>query len=267
MHGGGPFGLQPGQWTDDTSMALCLAESLLIKNGFDAFDQMTRYVRWYRSGYLSPTGRCFDIGRTVESALRRFEKTGDPYAGSTSPDSAGNGALMRLAPVAIRYFRNTEALDHFAVESSRTTHAAPEALDCVRILAHLLSHALQGQSRQAILAPIQLACSSAKVAAIATASYLSPTVDDVFGTGYAVASLEAALWCFHSTSNFEDAVLAAANLGDDADTTAAITGQIAGAYYGVHAIPPQWRELLYMRSEIESMAYRLCEAGSGANNR
>jgi hypothetical protein len=110
-------------------MALCLAESLLIKNGFDALDQMTRYVRWYRSGYLSPTGRCFDIGRTVEFALRRFEKTGDPYAGSTSPDSAGNGALMRLAPVAIRYFRNAEALDHFAVESSRTTHAAPEALD------------------------------------------------------------------------------------------------------------------------------------------
>lgn len=267
MHGGGPFGLRPGQWTDDTSMALCLAESLLVKNGFDALDQMARYVRWYRSGYLSPTGHCFDIGRTVESAIRRFEKTGDPYAGSASPDSAGNGALMRLAPVAIRYFRNAKELDHFAVESSRTTHAAPEALDCVRVFAHLLSRALQGQSRHTILAPIQLACSSPKVAAIATASYLSKTVDDVFGTGYAVASLEAALWCFHSTPNFEQAVLAAANLGDDADTTAAITGQIAGAYYGIHSIPQQWRELLHMRSEIEDMAYRLFEAGSAANNR
>jgi len=101
MVGGGPFRLAPGQWTDDTSMALCLAESLLHCDGFDAADQMRRYCDWWRNGYLSSTGRCFDIGNTVANALHRFEASGDPFSGDTSPFSAGNGSLMRLAPVAI----------------------------------------------------------------------------------------------------------------------------------------------------------------------
>lgn len=97
--GGGPFNLKPGQWTDDTSMALCLAESLVSRNGFDAQDQMERYSRWRNEGYLSSTGRCFDIGNTVSQALVRFARTGDPFAGFADPRSAGNGSLMRLAPV------------------------------------------------------------------------------------------------------------------------------------------------------------------------
>ena len=99
MVGGGPFRLKPGQWTDDTSMALCLASSLTERGGFDARDQMERYVRWWREGYWSSTGRCFDIGNTTSAALSRFQKTGDPFAGSTDPHAAGNGSLMRLAPV------------------------------------------------------------------------------------------------------------------------------------------------------------------------
>ena len=98
MLGGGPFGLAPGQWTDDTSMALCLAESLLKSDGFDAADQMRRYLRWYRGGYLSSTGTCFDIGDTCRAALEQFEETDEPFAGSTDPQSAGNGSIMRLAP-------------------------------------------------------------------------------------------------------------------------------------------------------------------------
>ena len=85
MIGGGPFGLAPGEWTDDTSMALCLAESLVERGGFDPRDQMERYVRWWRDGHLSSNGRCFDIGVTVSSALRRFEETGEPCGGSTDP--------------------------------------------------------------------------------------------------------------------------------------------------------------------------------------
>lgn len=98
MIGGGPFQLRPGQWTDDTSMALCLATSLVECNGFDALDQMERYCKWADSGYLSSTGACFDIGNTVASALRRFRQTGNPFAGSSDPYSAGNGCIMRLAP-------------------------------------------------------------------------------------------------------------------------------------------------------------------------
>ncbi|NQT51397.1 ADP-ribosylglycohydrolase family protein, partial [bacterium] len=106
MIGGGPFHLKPGEWTDDTSMALCLAASLVEKQGFDPLDQMHRYCRWWREGYLSSTGRCFDIGNTVSSALATFERTGDPWAGPTHPRSAGNGSLMRLAPVPLAFATN-----------------------------------------------------------------------------------------------------------------------------------------------------------------
>src|SRR5262250_3310607 len=96
MVGGGPFGLKPGQWTDDTSMALCLAASLIECGRFDTHDQMVRYVRWWRDGYMSSAGECFDIGTTTHAALAKFEATGNPIAGSTDPHKAGNGSLMRL---------------------------------------------------------------------------------------------------------------------------------------------------------------------------
>jgi ADP-ribosylglycohydrolase len=132
MVGGGPFGLEPGQWTDDTSMALCLAESLVERRGFDASDQMRRYVRWYREGYLSSTGHCFDIGNTIGQALERFERTGDPFSGSTHPGSAGNGCIMRLAPVPMFYSqRPREAMEQSA-QSSRTTHGTRAAVDACR---------------------------------------------------------------------------------------------------------------------------------------
>lgn len=99
MVGGGSSNPEPGQWTDDTAMALCLAESLIERNGFDPVDQLERYLRWLRQGYLSSTGECFDVGRIVASALLRFERTHEPYCGSTEPDTAGNGSIMRLAPV------------------------------------------------------------------------------------------------------------------------------------------------------------------------
>ena len=130
MVGGGPFNLKPGQWTDDTSMALCLAESLLNKKGFDAADQMGRYLNWWQSGYLSSTGECFDIGMTVREALTRYLENSQPFAGSTDPYTAGNGSLMRLAPIVLYYFPDPERIRRFSADSSRTTHAAPEALEC-----------------------------------------------------------------------------------------------------------------------------------------
>ena len=151
MIGGGPFGLQPGQWTDDTSMALCLAASLIEKGRFDPQDQMRRYVLWRDKGYLSSTGECFDIGNTVMSALSRFDETSEPYAGSCDPWSAGNGSLMRLAPVPM-YFAGdaAEAIDRSA-DSSRTTHGAEEAVDACRYFAGLLVGALNGVDKKTLL--------------------------------------------------------------------------------------------------------------------
>lgn len=257
MVGGGPFQLPSGLWTDDTSMALCLAESLLAKGGFDATDQMARYLNWWRRGYLSSTGHCFDIGMTVQAALRRFETTHDPFAGSDDPSTAGNGALMRLAPVVLFFHPDHDRIELFARESSRTTHAAIEALDCSCLLARVIARALDGASKADMLNRLESGISSPKVASLAAGSYFAKTASDVQGTGYSVASLEAALWCFKTTVTFEDAVLRAANLGDDADTTAAIVGQIAGAHYGIAAIPERWRARLHMASEIEELALRL----------
>ena len=257
MVGGGPFGLRAGQWTDDTSMALCLAESLLVKDGFDAVDQMGRYLNWWRWGYLSSTGRCFDIGGTVRAALHRYELTKDPFAGSEAPDTAGNGALMRLAPVVLFCHPDHDTALDCAVASSRTTHAAPEALDCSRLLAHVLCRALDGATKSEMLSPAKLPASTSAVASLIAGTYHTKPESRIRGTGYAVDSLEAALWCFLHTGSFEAAVLRAANLGDDADTTAAIVGQIAGAHYGVKGIPAAWRDRLHMSEEIEDMARRL----------
>lgn len=260
MMGGGPFQLKPGQWTDDTSMALCLAESLLSKNGFDAADQMGRYLNWWKWGYLSSTGECFDIGMTVSQALSRYQQTGEPFAGSTDPYTAGNGSLMRLAPVVLFFFPDARQTQRFCAESSRTTHAAPEAIECCQLFAELISTALLGASKTEMRKLPHLTFTQSNVAAIARGDYLAKPASEIRGSGYCVQSLEAALWCFHHTDNFAAAILQAANLGDDADTTAAIVGQLAGAYYGVRAIPGHWLELLHEGEEIAATADRLLQA-------
>ena len=254
MTGGGPFGLRAGEWTDDTSMALCLAESLLARNGFDARDQMDRYVAWWRDGHFSATGTCFDIGKTVRAALQRYERDGNPWAGSSDPRAAGNGSLMRLAPVVLRWYPDAAAIDRHAADSSRTTHAAPEAIEACRLFADRLRRALDGSPRDAILAADGFETPEPRVAALAGCGWRSRPEDTINGSGYAIASLEAALWCFDTTDSYADAVLRAANLGSDADTTAAITGQIAGAHYGVGGIPALWLQRLHGRALIERMA-------------
>jgi ADP-ribosyl-[dinitrogen reductase] hydrolase len=254
MIGGGPFDLEPGEWTDDTSMALCLGTSLRERGGFDPIDQMDRYCNWRDHGYLSSTGECFDIGMTVAEALRRYEATGDPFSGSVDPYSAGNGSIMRLAPIALFYFPNREAIIEHAVESSRTTHGAPECLDACRILGELLFRALAGAPRHEILLPVRCDDCSDALRAVSDLSVLAREASEVRGSGYVVDSLGAALWCFARSESYADAVLMAANLGDDADTTAAVCGQVAGAYYGESAIPAHWLARLAWRDQIGELA-------------
>jgi len=249
MVGGGPFGLQAGEWTDDTSMALCLAESLSIRQGFDPADQMKRYVRWWKHGHLSSNGTCFDIGLTVRNALLRFSETGEPYSGSTSPDTAGNGSLMRLAPIPMFFSHDPDKAIYYAADSSRTTHGAVEAVDACRYFAHLLLGAMHQVPKQQLLAlgftklfaTWDRAPLAPKIAEIAAGSFKRKNPPEIRGTGYVVASLEAALWAFHRSVDFRSGALLAVNLGEDADTTGAIYGQLAGAYYGEAGIPEAWR--------------------------
>ena len=262
--GGGPFNLAPGQWTDDTAMALCLADSLIRCNGFEARDQMERYCRWRDEGLWSSTGVCFDIGYTTAAALRRFEQSGNPYAGSTDPLTAGNGSLMRLAPIPMFYVEDLQKVIYYAAESSRTTHASREAVDACRLFAVMLALALRGEPKHVILFETyaryfeneELAPA---IAEIAEGCYLRKKESDILANGYVVNTLQAALWCFWQAENFRQAVLLAANLGYDADTTAAVCGQIAGAFYGVEKIPPSWLSALARASEIRHLADQLYE--------
>ena len=258
MVGGGPFRLQPGEWTDDTSMALCLATSLLECNGFDAKDQMGRYLKWMREGYLSSTGSCFDVGSTVSRALREYRQTGNPYSGPISPDTAGNGCLMRLAPVPMFFFHDRETAIQMSGESSRTTHGATECIEACFLFGGMLHSALSGCAKEAVLlGQSQVSLSSPKIQSIASGNYQGKSIDAIKGSGYVVESLEAALWCFHTTDNFRNAILTAANLGHDADTTAAICGQLAGAFYGERGIPGEWLERLAMVESIGRLAGQL----------
>ncbi|GGF84082.1 ADP-ribosylglycohydrolase [Paenibacillus albidus] len=263
--GGGVFGLEPGQWTDDTSMALCLAESLLAKLGFDPADQMARYQRWFRAGHLSSTGKCFDIGNATRAALERYEATGEGFSGSEDPGAAGNGPIMRLAPAVMYYAENPLQAIAYAESSSRTTHGSRECLSACRLMAAYLLAGLHGWSKAEMLGPGAFSGWLAEESLedslldILKGSYRRKEPPLIQGSGYVVKSLEAALWAFYKSESFEEGALLAVNLGDDADTTGAVYGQIAGAYYGFSGIPERWREKLAMKELIKEFAGRLYE--------
>ena len=263
--GGGPFGLRPGQWTDDTSMALCLAESLITKRGFDPVDQLERYVRWYREGHLSSTGACFDIGGTTSQALHRFQRTHEPYCGSTDPRAAGNGSIMRLAPVPLFFAGRPEEAIERSGDSSRTTHGAAVCVDACRYMGGLIVGAVSGATKDELLAESYSPVPgywkqhplAPEIDAIARGSFTRREPPEIRGTGYVVQSLEAALWAFHRAKDFRDGALMAVNLGDDADTTGAVYGQIAGAFYGHGGIPGKWRSVVAQSLTILAMADQL----------
>ena len=266
IEGGGPFALEPGQWTDDTSMALALADSLISCDGVDEHDLMTRFVSWMEDGAYSSSGRCFDIGITVRGALNRFRRGGNPVAGSTEPMSAGNGSLMRLAPVAIRYWDSPEARREAAARQSKTTHGAPEAVGACIGFADMLADAIAGRPKSEVLRdrtgerPYV-----GSIAGIMGGSWRGKVRSDISSSGYVAHSLEAAIWCVARTGSFAEAVLLAANLGEDADTVAAITGQLSGALYGYRAIPSDWLGQLASQGMIFGLARQLIDATSAGS--
>lgn len=258
--GGGPFDLRPGCWTDDTAMALALAESLLESGNLDCSDLMDRFAAWWRNGEYSSTGHCFDIGITTRNSLQRYLRTGDALAGSIDPRTAGNGSLMRLAPVALRFWSDRDRLDHAAAQQSRTTHAAEEAVDGCRVFADLLADAISGKPRRDVLAPRSFDCAPG-IAKIVGGSWRRRARKDIRSSGYVVHTLEAAMWSVARTGDFRNAVLLAANLADDADTVAAVTGQLAGAIYGLSGIPTDWLERIAWKDRLLDTAERLAELG------
>jgi ADP-ribosyl-[dinitrogen reductase] hydrolase len=246
MVGGGPFQLPAGYWTDDTSMALCLAQSLLASRGFDAEDFARRLSRWYRDGENSPSGTCIGIGTTTRTALDRFLADGRTGGAPAGERDAGNGSLVRAAPVAIFCRRDAAMAQAMAAAQSRVTHGAEEAVTATRLFTATLWKALNGAGRTELFPSGD--------------PYRTKRRDEIRSSGYVVETMEAALWAVFTTRSFRQAVLVAANLGDDADSVAAAAGQLAGALYGTTAIPAAWIQRLAWRNRIADMAEKLFES-------
>lgn len=242
MIGGGPFQLNPGEWTDDTSLALALGHSILAKKTVDQLDILTNFSNWYNDGDFSHNQRCFDIGWTTRTSIENFETSEGTRGtcGSINPRDSGNGGIMRLAPVPIFANSYQEAVS-LSVEQSITTHGSPDCVETAEYLGGILWNAI----------------TTGEYFYIDKWDILNKSRDDISSSGYVVHTAQAALWAIQETNNFKDAILLAANLGDDADTVAAVTGQIAGAIYGYSAIPEEWINKLCWEDELRTMANSL----------
>jgi ADP-ribosyl-[dinitrogen reductase] hydrolase len=244
-------------------MALCLADSLIEKGGYDSYDVMDKYLAWYLHGYRSSTGVCFDIGNQVSTSLNDYMRTGSSVVpvDAERTSSAGNGSIMRLAPVIIAAHAGgltLEAAMDLARISARETHFAAEAEEGTALFGVLLYNAFSAETKQDVFAygdHDQDEVFAKLAAAVAGAS--GQSAETINPTGYIVNSLVAAVWAFMTTESFEEGALAAVNLGGDADTIGAIYGQLAGAYYGYEAIPEAWRRDVFQEQDIVQLADRL----------
>ncbi|HEU0193310.1 MAG TPA: ADP-ribosylglycohydrolase family protein [Gaiellales bacterium] len=240
-----------GEWTDDTAMALALAESMVDQGGYVEQDVFARYALWARSGPK-------DIGSTVDAALRRARDASDArslaaaYHELSGGQSAGNGSLMRTVPIALRYLDDPSSLERYSRLDSGLTHHDPLAGDaCVwfnMTVAALVSGRRPPSSRSAV----------ARRAEEASALSAAELADEVQGQmGYVLTALRVGFAAAFGHGDLEEAVVYAANLGGDADTNAAVTGALAGARFGASAIPERWLEPLYERARLTGIATRL----------
>lgn len=264
--GGGPFDLLPGQWTDDTSMALCLADCLIANRGLDEGDLLDRFVRWWQAGENSVTGYCFDIGITTRFSLEYYQRHGvSAGTGPRSANSAGNGSLMRLAPTAIFAVHDPDLARRLAGAQSETTHANDEARSACEFFATLLVEAMNGVPKHQLLAPRHWT-GTTNVNEIAAGAWKRKNRRQIQSSGFVIHTLEAALWSVNQSESFEESLTLAVNLGEDSDTVGAVTGQLAGAIYGQSAIPSRWLEKLAWKDVIENRVVALLRAANAGQN-
>lgn len=272
LQSGGLLGVQAGEWGDDTALTLCLADSLLACHGFHSRDQMDRYLRWWQQGYRSCTGTPARVGQTVLAALTRYQHTRDPWSGDEDPLTAGNGALMRVAPVALYYYAERQSVERamqIAAWQARLTHGETRAVQACQLVTWLLWQLLDGeQDKEHWLDPRRL-LSLLKpwgqqwhpdIVDVISGSYRHKDAQHIRATGYVIHTLEAALWALWQCDDFASGALLAANLGEEAGTTASVYGQLAGPFYGLASLPAHWRSQLHQAAVIEQIALDLIGA-------
>jgi ADP-ribosyl-[dinitrogen reductase] hydrolase len=262
MRGYGTHHQPPGTWSDDSSLLLCTVDSL-VHHDFDLLDMGQRFVRWYREGYWTPWGKLFDTGGTTRRAIGRLEKGIDPeIAGDDDENNNGNGSLMRILPVALRFADLPPGeLLNYVNRVSSLTHRHPRSLIACGFYCLMVTELLKGS------APLEAYqnCIEVGLKAYAKPPYLpemAPFVkfvsarihelpeSGIGSSGYVVDTLEASVWCFLNSSSYEEAVLMAVNLGEDTDTTGCVAGGLAGCYYGVETIPKEWVHQIAIKRDI-----------------
>ena len=254
MRAGGRFRLLAGAWTDDTAMALCLAESLLASPNLNEQDLLERFCRWAELGENTSTGVAVGIGQITLRNLGNFRRTGALAAPRSRSREDGNGALMRLAPAAILHHTSAENAAEIAVRQARTTHNSARSDQACMFTAYLMAELIRGVPWDAALASALVTQPGSELRACIDRRHSDTEPPS---TGFVLDTLEAALWALERSDSFETAVLIAVNLGHDADTVGAVTGQIAGARYGLSAVPPHWLAILAHRERIFGIAGRL----------
>jgi ADP-ribosyl-[dinitrogen reductase] hydrolase len=251
------WGLPAGSWTDDTSMMLCLAASLVATQGLpDGNSELVHYCHWYTKGYLSVSDECFDIGRTCKLALEHFMDTGETVAPTDTERYLANGSLMRTGPVGILAFGNVDvALEHGRA-CSATTHAHPLCMDACGVFSALVTRAIEGDSKADLLESLAFLSAQvhdARLLRVLDGSFMRKTRDEIRSSGFVLDTLEAALWAFFTTASFSEGALLAVNLGGDADTVGAVYGTLAGAFYGNSGIPEHWIITLQGRKYLDGV--------------
>jgi ADP-ribosylglycohydrolase len=272
MRGFGTYNLPPGTWSDDSSLTFCLAEALC--SGFDIDQIGETFVKWYYKEYWTASGHVFDIGIGTREALYRIKHgTKAELAGGTDEDANGNGSLMRILPLvfAIKDLPIEERFNRTKQVSSITHGHIRSVMACFYYL-EFARQIIEGRGKFEIYENLQKMLPSflaemgiepteiAHFDRILKANITDLPLSEIRSGGYVIETIEACIWCLLTTDNYKDAVLKAVNLGHDTDTTAAVTGGLAGMFYGFDAIPSKWVNALARKGDIQDLVQRLSKS-------
>ena len=260
MTGYGTNNQPPGTWSDDSSMTLVTLESLI--KGYNPEDVMKGFCKWAHEGYMTPYGKTFSIGKTTSNACRSYKIKKDiKECGETSERSNGNGSLMRILPVSI-FFANESAktIIQKSFEISVLTHNHIRSKVACALYSLIVSDLLKGKNLYEALAnanrvitPYIPENEKIHFKRILNFELLQLNRTAIKSTGYVIDTLEAGLWCLFNSTDFKEAVLKAVNLGSDTDTTAAVTGGMAGIIFGLEHISSKWIKSLAKFNNIEKL--------------
>lgn len=271
MQGYGTHHQPPGTWSDDTSLTLALADNLLADGDRPDLECIAwGFTEWYDKAAYTPYGKVFDVGNATAAAIKRLKKGVAPEkAGGADERDNGNGSLMRVAPLAFYMFGIRDAEERFRIvrDVSSLTHAHEWSVAACYIYVEMLNKLRMGRKKKAAYAelredfargvPFISKATLAKFVRILENDISLLPEEEIRSSGFVIDTLEAALWCFLTTDNYKDAVLKAVNLGEDTDTTGAVTGALAGLAYGLGSIPREWLDQLAGREEIQRIAIRM----------